>query len=67
MATNATPMDVIRMALGREEEAVRLYTEFAGSADDPSVREMFLFLAEEEKRHAKLLKDEIEKETHQEM
>ncbi len=67
MAKNATPMDVIRMALGREEEAVRLYTGFAGTVGDASVREMFLFLAEEEKRHARILQEEIEKETHQEM
>lgn len=63
----ATPLDVIRMALEREEHAVRLYEEFAGTARDEAVKKMFLFLAGEEKKHVKLLKDEIERETYQEM
>lgn len=62
-----TPIEIIRMALEREKEAVRDYTEFAKTAEDPSVREMFLFLVEEEKRHVKLLQEEIEKEVYQEM
>ncbi|MBF8257886.1 MAG: hypothetical protein HW377_260 [Actinobacteria bacterium] len=32
-----------------------------------STPEMFLFLVEEEKRHVKLLQEEIEKEVYQEM
>jgi erythrin-vacuolar iron transport family protein len=65
MATS--PIDVIRMALGREEAAVRDYTEFAKTAEEPSIREMFLFLAEEEKKHVKLLQEEIDREINQEM
>ncbi|MBI5419673.1 MAG: hypothetical protein HZA60_06250 [Deltaproteobacteria bacterium] len=61
------PIEVIRMALEREKSAVRDYTEFAGTAADPKIREMFGFLAEEEKKHVKLLQDEIEKEIYQEM
>jgi len=63
----SNPLDVIRMALGREKAAVRDYTEFANSAKDPSIREMFLFLAGEEKKHVKLLQDEIDREVNQEM
>lgn len=65
--TKASPMDVIRMALEREKAAVRTYMEFANVAKDPAVRDMFLFLAGEEKKHVKILQDEIEKETLQEM
>ena len=65
MTTN--PLDVIRMALDREKEAYRTYTEYARLAEEPAIRDMFQFLAEEEKRHVKLLQEEIEKETHQEM
>jgi rubrerythrin len=61
------PIEIIRMALEREKQAVRDYSEFAKTAEDPSVREMFLFLVEEEKRHVKLLQEEIEKEVYQEM
>ena len=61
------PMDVIRMALDREKIAYRNYTEYARIATQPEIRELFKYLAEEEKKHVKLLSDEIEKETHQEM
>jgi len=61
------PIDVIRMALEREEHAVRLYEEFASTARDESVKKMFHFLAGEERKHVRLLQDEIEKEVYQEM
>jgi len=61
------PMDVIRMALDREKIAYRNYTEYARIATQPEIRELFRYLAEEEKKHVKLLTDEIEKESHQEM
>lgn len=62
-----TPIEIIQMALGREKDAVRNYTEYAKTAEEPSIREMFLFLAEEEKKHVKLLQEEVEKEIYQEM
>lgn len=65
MTTN--PMDVIRMALEREKVAYRNYIEYARTATQPEIREMFLYLAAEEAKHVKLLTDEIEKETFQEM
>lgn len=61
------PMDVMRMALDREHAAVRDYTEYARTATEKAIREMFLFLAEEEKKHVKLLTDEIDKEINREM
>jgi len=62
-----SPAEIIRMALEREKEAVVDYSEYAKSTSDPKVREMFRFLAEEEKKHVKLLQEEIEKEIYQEM
>ena len=47
--------------------AVRDYSAFAESAEEPSIREMFVFLAGEEKKHVKLLEDEIDREQNQEM
>ncbi len=61
------PIDVMRMALDREHAAVRDYTEYAKTAQEKSIREMFLFLAEEEKKHVKLLTDEIDREINREM
>jgi rubrerythrin len=55
------------MALDREKIAYRNYTEYARIATQPEIRELFHYLAEEEKKHVKLLSEEIEKETHQEM
>lgn len=63
----SSPIDIIRMALEREKDAVRDYTEYAKTAEDPSIREMFVFLAGEERKHVKLLQTEIEKEVYQEM
>jgi rubrerythrin len=65
--TTGSPMDVIRMALDREKVAYRNYREFARLATEPEIRQLFEYLAEEENKHVKLLSDEIEKETHQEM
>ncbi len=63
----SNPLDVVRMALEREKNAVRDYSEFAKTAREPSIKEMFLFLVEEEKKHVKLLQDEIDREVNQEM
>jgi rubrerythrin len=63
----SNPVDVMRMALEREKAAVRDYSEFAKTSKEPSIREMFLFLVEEEEKHVKLLQDEIDREVNQEM
>ncbi len=63
----SNPIDVMRMALEREKMAVRDYTEFAKTAEETSIREMFLFLVKEEEKHVKLLQDEIDREVNQEM
>ena len=63
----SNPIDVIRMALERERMAVRQYTDFARTAREPSIREMFEFLAGEEKKHVRLLEEEIDREVNQEM
>ena len=63
----SNPVDVMRMALEREKAAVRNYSEFARTAKEPSIRGMFLFIVEEEKKHVKLLQDEIDREVNQEM
>jgi rubrerythrin len=61
-----TPLDVLKMALSREKDAVQYYKEYAVTAEHESVREMFKFLVEEEKKHVKMLEEELEKEVYQE-
>ena len=63
----SNPIDVMRMALEREKMAVRDYSEFAKTAKDLSIREMFLYLVQVEEKHVKLLQDEIDREVNQEM
>jgi rubrerythrin len=63
----SNPIDVMRMALEREKMAVRDYSEFAKTSKDPSIREMFLYLVQEEEKHVKLLQEEIDREVNQEM
>jgi rubrerythrin len=60
------PIDVLRMALEREKDAVQYYKEYATTATEPTIREMFEFLVAEEVNHVKLLEAEIEKEVYQE-
>lgn len=64
---DGSPLDVIRMALEREKKAYRGYIEFARTASPAEIRDLFLFLAEEEQKHADLLTREIEKEALREM
>jgi rubrerythrin len=61
-----TPIDVLKMALAREKDAVQYYKEYALTAENPSIKELFDFLVEEEKGHVKMLTEELEKEVYQE-
>ncbi|MBB6218735.1 rubrerythrin [Anaerosolibacter carboniphilus] len=50
-------LDVLKIAIGAEEEGHRFYIEAAGQYDDPQIKEMFLHLAEEEMDHIKTFQD----------
>ena len=63
---NKSPIDVLRMALEREKDAVQYYKEYATGCTEPAICEMFQFLVEEEKKHVALLEAEVEKEIYQE-
>ena len=43
--------DILYMAITREEESMRLYTELASECQDPEVKRLFLRLAAEEAAH----------------
>lgn len=61
-----TPIEVLKMALEREKDAVQYYKEYALTAENQSVKDLFVFLVEEEKGHVKMLQEELEKEVYQE-
>jgi rubrerythrin len=54
MAT-LTVADALRMAMRLEKENLREYVKEAQESQDPALRAMFSFLAEEEKKHVALI------------
>lgn len=56
---NWTVEEALRMALRLEVENHDEYQKEAQKADSPAVREMFLFLAAEEKKHIALIKERM--------
>ena len=51
--------EALRFALKLEEENLVEYEKSAKEAANPGVRTMFLFLADEERRHIKLIRDKM--------
>lgn len=53
----AAPDDIaqIDIAIGKEEESIRAYGEWAEQADDEEIRKLFSILVDFEKNHRKLL------------
>jgi rubrerythrin len=54
------PKEAIEIAIKREHEAYMFYSTHAELFDDDATREMFLFLAEEEKKHETKLQQELD-------
>ncbi|NIO16861.1 MAG: hypothetical protein GTN70_07665 [Deltaproteobacteria bacterium] len=54
------PSAVLFDALEREKWAYKKYREAAERFEDESVKELFRFLAEEEKKHIQMIQDEID-------
>lgn len=51
--------DVLRLALRHEMDNYGEYQKAAKEMESPALRSMFSFLAEEEKKHIKLIKDKM--------
>jgi rubrerythrin len=52
--------EALRMALRLEEENFVEYGKNAAEATNPGVKSMFLFLANEERNHLKLIREKME-------
>lgn len=61
------PLEAIRLAIKKEEEAHNFYAKAASITKDPGTRQMFEFLAREEKKHQELLEDKLDKNFLKEM
>jgi len=62
-----TPQEAIRMAIEREKGSLEFYTQAAKIARYPGTRQMFEFLAKEEKKHRQMLEAELNKDYYKEM
>ena len=62
LSENPSYADILVFAMKREKQAFRLYTDLAERAEEASIRELFLTLAQEEARHK--LRFEIEYDRH---
>ncbi|UCE20417.1 MAG: ferritin family protein [Gemmatimonadota bacterium] len=51
-------LEILNMAIGAEREAQKRYADLAGQTSDPSGRNMFQTLSEEEGVHLRILNDE---------
>jgi rubrerythrin len=51
--------EVLRLALRHEMDNFGEYKKAAEEAQNPAIRAMFRFLADEEKRHIKLIRDKM--------
>lgn len=47
--------DAVKLGISFEDQGRDFYLEFAEAATDPAAKDMFLYLAEEEKKHAQYL------------
>ncbi len=54
-----TMAEVLRLALRHEMENFGEYQKAAGEMENPALRSMFSFLAEEEKKHVRLIKEKM--------
>jgi rubrerythrin len=48
-------LDILRLAMKREEKALAIYNELAGKVEDDSFIKMFKILAQEEAKHKRIL------------
>ena len=56
-----TPIEALRMALDLEERAFKTYMDVVNHVTREETREVFKYLAGEEKKHQEVIKAEMEK------
>lgn len=55
------PSDILRLALEKEREALKFYTDMAAKATDPSIRSTCQEMADEEREHIRKLEFELDR------
>jgi len=51
------PVEALNLALSKEKESIKLYNKL--NLEHPALKEMFLFLINEEQKHKKLIENKI--------
>ena len=64
---STNPLEALQMALKREVAAEEFYLKAAKGAEEASARKMFEFLAAEERKHQRIIQDEIDRNFLKEM
>jgi len=58
---NMTPVEVLRLALEKEKQALAFYMEAAEHCHHPATRATFLEMAEEEKSHMRRIEEDLDR------
>jgi rubrerythrin len=57
---NTSPAEAAKLALQQEQKARKFYEDCARIMEHPAAKKMFEFLANEEKKHEKLIQKEMD-------
>ncbi len=52
-----TPVEALNLALQKENSSIKLYTDLSNKL--PEIRQLLLFLINEEEKHKKMVEDKI--------
>ncbi len=58
--SGANDIDAVKLAMGAEEKGIVFYEKAAKESGDPKEREMYVFLAGEERTHLSILKNTLD-------
>ncbi len=62
-----SPLEALQLALEREKDSEAFYQSAVDNLKDESARRMFEFLVGEERKHQRIIQDEIDRNFHKEM
>ena len=62
---NMTPVEVLRLALQKEKQALAFYVEAADQCSHPATKATLLAMAEEEKGHIRLIEEHLDRDFYQ--
>jgi len=67
ISSDMSPLEALQLALKREKASEEFYQSAVDNLKDESARRMFEFLVGEERKHQRIIQDEIDKNFMKEM